>query len=349
MNSRYLKSKSYGLSPSAFLCIHSTPSKLPGLPLTPDSFFQTSSSHTSPPTAGEGPEKARLSVKQCESCSAVCNHADEPIPCYGPSPQGKPPAPALPPGPAAGFFCTGRGLNPVRDRARQDGEQPGHTPLATFVLHLGYSWSPGSTLKEMGTRSALRLAQKASHTARCTALYTTSKPVRVTKAMGRQHSSTGKSHCVGVILHPGRRPASRQEGGSQRRAFAAQAGCSSPAAGAPRRALTRCRARPPRDAAHRRGLERGTGQRQPGADAGHGRRRGQGEGGPPPQEASAGNRKSSRNGQSVPRLHAGPVRKRSLEYVTGEGASKLKKEERHDWQSWPMERQGAVTTGRRDQ
>jgi len=86
---------------------------------------------------------------------------------------------------------------------------------ATFVLHLGYSWSPGSTLKEMGTRSALRLAQKASHTARCTALYTTSKPVRVTNAMGRQHSSTGKSHCVGVILPGGR--GRRREGGSRRR------------------------------------------------------------------------------------------------------------------------------------
>lgn len=70
----------------------------------------------------------------------------------------------------------------------------------TLDLHFGYSWSPGSTLKEIGTRSALRLAQKASQTARCTALYTTSRPVSVTKAIGRQHNSTGKSHRVGLML-----------------------------------------------------------------------------------------------------------------------------------------------------
>lgn len=67
-------------------------------------------------------------------------------------------------------------------------------PLLTLVRHLGYSWSPGRTLKEMGTLSARRLAQKASQVARCTALYTTSRPVKATKAMGRQHSSGGSSH-----------------------------------------------------------------------------------------------------------------------------------------------------------
>lgn len=46
----------------------------------------------------------------------------------------------------------------------------------------------------MGTLSARRLAQKASQMARCTALYTTSRPVRATKAMGLQHSSGGSSH-----------------------------------------------------------------------------------------------------------------------------------------------------------
>lgn len=64
----------------------------------------------------------------------------------------------------------------------------------TLVRHLGYSWSPGRTLKEMGTLSARRLAQNASQIARCTALYTTSRPVRATKAMGRQQSSGGSSH-----------------------------------------------------------------------------------------------------------------------------------------------------------
>lgn len=82
---------------------------------------------------------------------------------------------------------------------RERGNPRNHNVI-TLGLHLGYSWSPGSTLKEIGTRSALRLAQKASQTARCTALYTTSKPVRVTKAIGRQHSSTGKSHCVGLMV-----------------------------------------------------------------------------------------------------------------------------------------------------
>lgn len=72
--------------------------------------------------------------------------------------------------------------------------------LHTFVRHLGYSWSPGRTLKEMGTRSALRLAQNASQIARCTALYTTSRPVSATKAMGLQQSSGGRSHCVGLIM-----------------------------------------------------------------------------------------------------------------------------------------------------
>lgn len=79
-------------------------------------------------------------------------------------------------------------------------------PLLTLVRHLGYSWSPGRTLKEMGTLSARRLTQKASQMARCTALYTTSRPVRATKAMGRQHSSGGSSHCDPVItmLHTDR-------------------------------------------------------------------------------------------------------------------------------------------------
>ena len=72
--------------------------------------------------------------------------------------------------------------------------------LLTLVRHLGYSWSPGSTLKEIGTLSALRLAQKASQMARCTALYTTSRPVRATKAMGRQHSSGGSSHWEPAIM-----------------------------------------------------------------------------------------------------------------------------------------------------
>lgn len=72
--------------------------------------------------------------------------------------------------------------------------------LHTFVRHLGYSWSPGRTLKEMGTRSALRLAQNASQMARCTALQTTSRPVKATKAMGLQQSSGGRSHCVGLIM-----------------------------------------------------------------------------------------------------------------------------------------------------
>lgn len=66
--------------------------------------------------------------------------------------------------------------------------------ILTLVRHLGYSWSPGRTLNEMGTLSARRLAQKASQIARCTALYTTSKPVKATKAMGRQQSSDGSSH-----------------------------------------------------------------------------------------------------------------------------------------------------------
>lgn len=66
--------------------------------------------------------------------------------------------------------------------------------MLTLVRHLGYSWSPGRTLNEMGTLSARRLAQKASQMARCTALYTTSRPVKATKAMGRQHSSGGSSH-----------------------------------------------------------------------------------------------------------------------------------------------------------
>ena len=70
----------------------------------------------------------------------------------------------------------------------------------TFVRHLGYSWSPGRTLKEIGTLSARRLAQKASQIARCTALYTTSKPVKATKAMGRQHSSGGSSHWEPAIM-----------------------------------------------------------------------------------------------------------------------------------------------------
>lgn len=68
------------------------------------------------------------------------------------------------------------------------------------MRHFGYSWSPGSTLKEMGTLSARRLAQKASQMARCTALYTTSRPVNATKAMGRQHSSGGSSHWDPAIV-----------------------------------------------------------------------------------------------------------------------------------------------------
>lgn len=71
--------------------------------------------------------------------------------------------------------------------------------LLTLVRHFGYSWSPGRTLKEIGTLSARRLAQKASQIARWTALYTTSKPVKATKAMGRQHSSGGSSHCEPAI------------------------------------------------------------------------------------------------------------------------------------------------------
>lgn len=73
-------------------------------------------------------------------------------------------------------------------------------PLLTLVRHLGYSWSPGRTLKEIGTLSARRLAQKASQMARCTALYTTSRPVKATKAMGRQHSSGGSSHWEPAIV-----------------------------------------------------------------------------------------------------------------------------------------------------
>lgn len=80
-----------------------------------------------------------------------------------------------------------------------------HSYEVLFDLHFGYSWSPGSTLKEIGTRSALRLAQKASQTARWTALYTTSRPVSVTKAIGRQHNSTGKSHCVGLMFKTSRK------------------------------------------------------------------------------------------------------------------------------------------------
>lgn len=72
--------------------------------------------------------------------------------------------------------------------------------MLTLVRHLGYSWSPGRTLKEIGTLSARRLAQKASQIARCTALYTTSKPVKATKAMGRQHSSGGTSHWEPAIM-----------------------------------------------------------------------------------------------------------------------------------------------------
>lgn len=71
----------------------------------------------------------------------------------------------------------------------------------TLLRHLGYSWSPGRTLKEIGTLSARRLAQKASQIARCTALYTTSKPVKATKAMGRQHSSGGSSHWKPAIMN----------------------------------------------------------------------------------------------------------------------------------------------------
>jgi hypothetical protein len=84
-------------------------------------------------------------------------------------------------------------------------ENPCNLNVITLGLHLGYSWSPGSTLKEIGTRSALRLAQKASQTARWTALYTTSSPVSVTKAIGRQHNSTGKSHCVGLMFKMSRK------------------------------------------------------------------------------------------------------------------------------------------------
>lgn len=77
---------------------------------------------------------------------------------------------------------------------------PSFHQLLTLVRHLGYSWSPGRTLKEIGTLSARRLAQKASQMARCTALNTTSSPVNATKAMGRQHSSGGSSHWEPAIL-----------------------------------------------------------------------------------------------------------------------------------------------------
>lgn len=101
----------------------------------------------------------------------------------------------------------------LRDREREDNavhkhgfsqlirsvDESSSLPL-TLVRHLGYSWSPGRTLKEMGTLSALRLAQKASQMARCTALYTTSRPVKATKAMGRQQSSGGSSHWEPAIV-----------------------------------------------------------------------------------------------------------------------------------------------------
>lgn len=258
-------------------------------------------------------------------------------------PREPPPKPRA----AAGFCCMGRRLYNVSGRTRQDREQPGHTPLATFVLHLGYSWSPGSTLKEMGTRSARRLAQKASHTARCTALYTTSKPVSVTNAMGRQHNSTGKSHCVGVILLLGKRPARRQKTDTQRSASAAQAGRSSSvrlgrSSGLPRRTLTQGRARPthPRGASSYRGLELSTGHRDARAAASPWTCGRQSEGEePPPQEASAGHQEGRRRGQWAP-----PLRRRASQRAPA-GARHWRRHqsakggERRDWTRGPIERQ----------